>query len=79
MPSKVLVTIMKRKMRMSSMLNKMMFGVVGITITGFLAGIAHSSFKHYSEKYSEDEDLVDSSVQRVVIMKDETKKTRRSK
>ena len=61
------------------MIDKMMFGVFGVTVAGFLVGIAHSGFKHYYDKYAEEEDLNDGSVQKVIIVKDETKKTRRSK
>ena len=63
------------------MIDKMMFGI-GVTVTGFLVGIAHSSFKHYYEKYAEEQELNDGSFQKVTkvtIVKDETKKTRRSK
>jgi hypothetical protein len=58
------------------MIDKMMFGVLGVAVAGFLVGIAHSSFKHYYEKYAEEQDLSDGSVQKVTIVKDETKKTR---
>ena len=58
------------------MLGKMLIGIVGIIAVGFVVGVAHSGFKHYYEKYADEEDLSDASVQKVVIVKDETKKTR---
>ena len=61
------------------MLGRMLVGVVGVVAIGFVAGIAHSGFKHYYEKYADDEDLNDGSIQKVSIVNDETKKSRGKK
>ena len=53
----------------------MMIGVVGIVAATFVIGVAHSGFKHYYEKYAEDEDMNNGSIQKVSIVNDETKKS----
>ena len=50
-------------------------GIMSVALTGFFAGVAESSFRHYQRKYSESEDLKSGDVQEVVIIEDETKKT----
>ncbi len=51
-----------------------------VPIGGFVAGVATSSFRHYYRRYAEDEDLRQKGeIQEVVIVADETKKSRRSK
>ncbi len=61
------------------MIGKMLIGVVGIVAATFVIGVAHSGFKHYYEKYAEDEDMNNGSIQKVSIVNDETKKTRGKK
>ena len=58
------------------MIGRMLPGIIGIATLSFVAGVAHSGFKHYYRKYADEEDLSDGSVQNVHILKDETKKTR---
>ena len=50
-----------------------------VALTGFFAGIAESSFRHYQRKYSDSEDLISGDVQEVVIIEDESKKSRGKK
>lgn len=57
------------------MLGKMLIGVVVIVGATFVIGVAHSGFKHYYEKYAEDEDMNDGRIQKVSIVNDETKKS----
>ncbi|HIF04683.1 MAG TPA: hypothetical protein EYQ80_04615 [Candidatus Poseidoniales archaeon] len=47
---------------------------------GFVAGVAQSSFRHYYRRYADEEDLRQAGeIVEVVIVQDETKKSRRSK
>ena len=53
-----------------------MFALTG----GFVAGVAQSSFRHYYRRYADEEDLRQAGeIVEVVIVQDETKKSRRSK
>ncbi len=55
--------------------NLLKIGIMSVALTGFFAGVAESSFRHYQRKYSESEDLKSGDVQEVVIIEDETKKS----
>jgi len=46
---------------------------------GLVAGVGVSSFKHYYRKYADPVDLRNENIQEVVIIEDETKKSRRNK
>jgi len=48
-------------------------------LVGFVAGVGISSFKHYYKRYADPIDLRDVPIQEVVIVEDETKKSRRNK
>ena len=62
------------------MIARMMTRMMVVPIGGFVAGVATSSFRHYYRRYAEDEDLRQKGeIQEVVIVADETKKSRRSK
>ena len=54
-------------------------GIMTVALTGFFAGIAESSFRHYQRKYSDSEDLISGDVQEVVIIEDKSKKSRGKK
>jgi hypothetical protein len=63
------------------MIQNMFAGTVLAAAGFFVAGVAHSSYRHYFRRYADEEDLrnKDGSVQEVVVVKDETKKSRRGK
>ena len=63
------------------MIQGLLTGTVLAIAGGFVLGVAHSSFRHYYRRYADEQDLRnhDGQVQEVVIVADETKKTRRSK
>ena len=52
---------------------------IGVAVSGFMAGAAISGFKHYYNRFAEDEDLNDGTITQVAIVSDETKKTRGKK
>ena len=53
-----------------------MFALAGT----FFVGVAESTYRHYYRRYADEEDLRQSGpIQEVVIVKDETKKTRGKK
>ena len=49
---------------------------VSIAAACFVAGVTHSSFKHYYKRYADGEDLNDGRVTQVAIVADETKITK---
>ena len=62
------------------MIARMVTGTMFVIVGGFVTGVATSSYRHYYRRYAEDEDLRQKGeVQEVVIVADETKKSRRSK
>ncbi|MDP7043048.1 MAG: hypothetical protein QF807_03425 [Candidatus Thalassarchaeaceae archaeon] len=63
------------------MIQRMFAGTALAAASFFVAGVAHSSYRHYFRRYADEEDLrnKDGSVQEVVIVDDETKKSRRGK
>ena len=62
------------------MIGRMVTGTMFVLVGGFVAGVATSSYRHYYRRYAEDEDLRQKGeIQEVVIVADETKKSRRSK
>ncbi|DAC49252.1 MAG TPA: hypothetical protein HA340_05600 [Candidatus Thalassarchaeaceae archaeon] len=63
------------------MIQNMFAGTVLAMAGGFVLGVAHSSFRHYYHRYADEQDLRnhDGQIQEVVIVADETKKTRGSK
>ena len=47
-----------------------------IPVAGFVAGAATSGFKHYYQRFAEEEDMNDGTITQVEIVSDKTKKTR---
>ena len=45
----------------------------------FMIGVSHSAFKHYYNRFAEEEDLNDGTITQVSIVSDETKKKGRKK
>ena len=63
------------------MIARMMM-TLGMTmaLASFVAGVAHSSYRHYYTRYADEEDrLSEGTIQEVSIVKDETKKSRGKK
>jgi hypothetical protein len=58
------------------MIGKTLMLTVSVAITCFVAGAAASGFKHYYNRFAEEEDLNDGTINKVVIVADETKKAR---
>jgi len=59
------------------MITRMMM-TLGTTmaLASFVAGVAHSSYRHYYTRYADEEDrLSEGTIQEVSIVKDETKKS----
>mgnify|MGYP001296919172 CR=1 FL=1 len=51
-----------------------------MALASFVAGVAHSSYRHYYTRYADEEDrLSEGTIQEVSIVKDETKKSRGKK
>jgi len=61
------------------MIGKTLILTVSVAITCFVAGAATSGFKHYYNRFAEEEDMNDGTINKVVIVADETKKTRGGK
>ena len=56
------------------MITRMLTTSVVMITGGFLAGVAHSSYRHYYKRYADEEDLYQmGSVQEVHIVGDNTK------
>ena len=54
-----------------------MIGKIALWLTtGIMAGVAVSSFKHYYNRYADDMDRVHFGRKEVIIVEDQTKKTR---
>jgi len=49
---------------------------ISVAFTCFVAGAATSGFKHYYNRFAEEEDMNDGTVNNVIIVADETKKAR---
>ena len=49
---------------------------ISVAVAGFVAGAATSGFKHYYQRFAEEEDMNDGTVGKVIIVADETKTTR---
>ena len=49
---------------------------VSVAVTSFVAGAAASGFKHYYNRFAEEEDMNNGTVTMVEIVSDKTKKTR---
>ena len=58
------------------MIGKTLVMTVSIAAACFVAGVTHSSFKHYYKRYADGEDLNDGRVTQVAIVADETKITK---
>ena len=58
------------------MIGKTLMLTVSVAITCFVAGAAASGFKHYYNRFAEEEDMNDGTVNNVIIVADETKKAR---
>ena len=61
------------------MIGKTLMLTISVAITGFVAGAATSGFKHYYNRFAEDEDMNNGTINKVIIVADETKKTRGGK
>ena len=63
------------------MIQNMFAGTVIAMASGFVLGVAHSSFRHYFHRYADEQDLrnYDGQIQEVVIVDDETKNKRGKK
>ena len=49
---------------------------ISVAVAGFVAGAATSGFKHYYQRFAEEEDMSDGTIGKVIIVADETKTTR---
>ena len=58
------------------MIGRTLMLTVNVAITCFVAGAAASGFKHYYNKFAEEEDLNDGTINNVIIVDDKTKKTK---
>ena len=58
------------------MIGKTLMLTLSVAVTGFVAGAATSGFKHYYNRFADEEDLNNGTVNKVIIVADETKKTR---
>lgn len=58
------------------MIGKTLMLTVSVAVTSFVAGAAASGFKHYYNRFAEEEDMNDGTLNKVIIVADETKKTR---
>ena len=58
------------------MIGKTLMLSLSVAVAGFVAGAATSGFKHYYNRFAEEEDLNDGTVNKVIIVADETKNTR---
>jgi hypothetical protein len=58
------------------MIGKTMMLTLSVAVAGFVAGAATSGFKHYYNRFADEEDLNDGTINKVIIVADETKKTR---
>tara|TARA_B100000767_G_C19654747_1_gene488354 strand:+ start:747 stop:935 length:189 start_codon:yes stop_codon:yes gene_type:complete len=58
------------------MIGKTLMLTVSVAVTAFVAGAAASGFKHYYNRFAEEEDMNDGTLNKVIIVADETKKTR---
>ena len=58
------------------MIGKTLMLSINVAITAFVAGAATSGFKHYYQRFAEEEDMNDGTVTQVEIVSDKTKKTR---
>ena len=61
------------------MIGKTLMLTVSVAVTCFVAGAAASGFKHYYNRFAEEEDLNDGTINKVIIVADKTKKTRGGK
>ena len=58
------------------MIGKTLMLTISVAFTCFVAGAAASGFKHYYNRFAEEEDMNDGTVNNVIIVADETKKAR---
>ena len=58
------------------MIGRMLMLTACTATAGFMVGAFHSSFKHYYQRFAEEEDMNDGTIHKVSIVTDETKKTR---
>ena len=63
------------------MIGRMMMSIgTTMALASFVAGVAHSSYRHYFTRYADDEDRMNQGmIQEVSIVKDETKTRGRKK
>ena len=58
------------------MIGKTLMLTVSVAVTSFVAGAAASGFKHYYNRFAEEEDMNNGTVTMVEIVSDKTKKSR---
>jgi hypothetical protein len=58
------------------MIGKTLMLTLSVAVAGFVAGAATSGFKHYYNRFADEEDLNYGTINKVIIVADETKKTR---
>lgn len=58
------------------MIGEKLMLTISVAVAGFVAGAATSGFKHYYQRFAEEEDMNDGTIGKVIIVKDETKTTR---
>ena len=50
------------------MIGRLFVTTIAVGITGMMAGVAHSTFRHYYRKHADFEDLKNDTVQEVVLV-----------
>ena len=61
------------------MIGRTLLLTVSVATSAFVAGAVTSGFKHYYQRFAEEEDMNDGTVTMVEIVSDQTKKTRGKK
>jgi len=58
------------------MIGRTLMVSISVAVAGFIAGATASGFKHYYQRFADEEDMNDGTVTQVEIVSDKTKKTR---
>ena len=58
------------------MIGEKLMLTISVAVAGFVAGAATSGFKHYYQRFAEEEDMNNGTVTQVAIVSDDTKKQR---
>ncbi|MEL0101176.1 MAG: hypothetical protein VW862_05705 [Euryarchaeota archaeon] len=61
------------------MIGRMLMLSISVAIGSFVAGATTSGFKHYYQRFAEEEDMNDGKIQKVSLVNDSTKKPRGKK